>query len=37
MKKLIKEYKKTNGVDWINGFLLSIIGTALFIAVIYQY
>ncbi len=37
MKKLIKEYKKTNGVEWINGFLLSILGTALFIAVIYQY
>ena len=37
MKKLIKEYKKTNGVDWINGFLLSILGTAFFIAVIYQY
>ena len=37
MKKLIKEYKKTNGVDWINGLLISILGTALFIAVIYQY
>jgi hypothetical protein len=37
MKKLIKEYKKTNVIDWINGFLLSILGTALFIAVIYQY
>ena len=37
MKKLIKEYKKTNAADWINGFLLSILGTALFIAVIYQY
>ena len=37
MKKLMKEYKKTNGVEWINGFLLSILGTALFIAVIYQY
>ncbi len=37
MKKLIKEYKKTNGVDWFNGFLLSILGTIFFIIVIYQY
>lgn len=37
MKKLMKEYKKTNGVDWINGFLLSILGTILFITIIYQY
>jgi len=37
MKKLIKEYKKTNVVDWINGFLLSILGTIFFIIVIYQY
>ena len=37
MKKLIKEYKKTNGVEWINGFLLSILGTIFFIIVIYQY
>ena len=37
MKKLIKEYKKINVVDWINGFLLSILGTIFFIIVIYQY
>ena len=37
MKKLIKEYKKTNVVDWFIGFLISIMGTALFILVIYQY
>jgi len=37
MKKLIKEYKKTNVVDWINGFLMSILGTILFIIFIYQY
>ena len=37
MKKLIKEYKKTNVVDWINGLLISILTTALFITVIYQY
>ena len=37
MKKLIKEYKKTNVVDWINGLLISILTTTFFIAVIYQY
>ena len=37
MKKLIKEYKKINRVEWINGFLLSILGTIFFIIVIYQY
>jgi hypothetical protein len=37
MKKLIKEYKKTNSVEWINGLLITILGTALFITVIYQY
>jgi len=37
MKKLIKEYKKINGVDWFNGLLITILGTAFFIAVIYQY
>ena len=25
MKKLIKEYKKTNGVDWFNGLLENVI------------
>ena len=37
MKKLIKEYKKTNGVDWINGLLISILITTFFILCIYQY
>ena len=37
MKKLIKEYKKTNGFEWINGLLITILGTALFITFIYQY
>ena len=37
MKKLIKEYKKINGVEWIYGFLLSIVGSIFFIIVIYQY
>ncbi len=37
MKKLIKEYKKTNVTDWINGLMISILGSVFFIAVIYQY
>ena len=37
MKKLIKEYKKTNVVDWINGLLISILITTFFIICVYQY